>query len=177
MFFVSIGLASSVLRTHSGLCGTAHVSQNLPTISNAHKIVSHDNDEVGDTITFFVRDDVFANPANFVEVEFIMKHDDEKLSIYVESDVWMNDMVDDNGIIAIAEIFLNSTPAEERGALEIEEEYFGNLPDVDTNEKLFVLIMDINDDSSSSKSSEIEIFKNSPTKKSKFIEVNVNINI
>ena len=146
LFFVSVMFANPTAQ-QIGTCGTAQVSQNLPTISNAHKIVTHDSDEVGDIVTFFVREDVFADPENvyFIEVEFVMKYGDEKLSIYAETEEWTNGTIDGNGISAIAETFLNSTPAEERGALEIEEEYFGDFPDVDSNGKLFVLIMDVND--------------------------------
>ncbi len=142
---ISVLFANPVAQQY-GTCGTAQVSQNLPQISNAQKITNHNDDEVGDIVTFFVRDDVFASPPNFIEIEFVMKYGDEKLSIYAETESWANGAIDDDGIFEIAETFLDSTPAEEnRGALEIEEEYFGYFPDVDGNGKLFVLIMDIND--------------------------------
>lgn len=67
--------------------------------------------------------------------------------VFVADDVW-NTEVDQDAVDAVVEAFDNSTPADapyNTGIFNVDTEVFGDPPDVDSDEKIIILILDIKD--------------------------------
>ncbi len=101
--------------------------------------------------TFFIRDDLLAVEVNLIELGFYKKraNPDEDIIIFVESAEYDEGRVSDSDIESVGQEMLYSTPTgsldPEKGILTNELEIFGELPDVDNNGKLYILLLDVRD--------------------------------
>ena len=85
-----------------------------------------------------------------IEVDFLLLHDDEDFSIYVEKAEWDSQRVDSLIVTELAAAFKEHTFSgsidSSRGIKDIAEGVFGQPPDIDHNGKVFLLLIDVRDD-------------------------------
>jgi hypothetical protein len=104
---------------------------------------------VGDT-TFYIRKNINDSEVNLESVEFYKLFENDTLTIYTEVAEYDNGHVTDETIQKVLENLLYRTPEKsvnpQQGILTNELALFGDIPDVDKNGKLFVLLIDVRDD-------------------------------
>jgi hypothetical protein len=87
---------------------------------------------------------------NLIVVDFILMHDEDDFSIYVEKAELDSHHVDSLAVEELAVVFKEHTFAgsidSSQGIKGIAEEVFGQPPDIDHNGKVFLLLIDVRDD-------------------------------
>jgi hypothetical protein len=90
------------------------------------------------------------NESTLIEVEFVLMHDEDDFSIYVEKAELDSHHVDTLVVAELAAVFKERTFAgsidSSRGIKDIAEGVFGQPPDVDHNGKVYLLLIDVRDD-------------------------------
>lgn len=127
------------------VCGTPHTWHKIPEIVTVQALAKP---LAGDT-TFYIREDLYASTVELLEVPFYKKWENQEIVIFVECAEFDEGRVTQTDVDRVAEALLFSTPENsvnpEKGILANEIEIFGNLPDVDHNGKLYVLLIDVRD--------------------------------
>jgi len=132
--------------SETGICGTPIVSatKGEPIVKKLlYKSPQAD-------ATFFIRDGIFKDPAEYIEVEFYKIFENDTVDIYVETDQLDNGNVNQDIILLFTEYILRKTPEEsvnpEVGIIPSEYNIFGKPSDVDNNGKIIILLIDVRDD-------------------------------
>ncbi len=103
---------------------------------------------VGDT-TFYLRKDLNDGTAELESVEFYRLFENNEIVVFAECTEYDNGRVTDETVDNIVQALLYRTPQNsynpDKGILTNLTDIFGNTPDVDGNEKLFVLLADARD--------------------------------
>lgn len=139
-------LVSIVGRAEGRVCGTRYLKQHreqfvLPAFKPVASQQETEVIEVGTQLDFLVSGDARLRSAT---CQFLGEH----CYIFIEDSQW-----DTNGgsvyqrdVDVLGKLFDHSTPTDpERGFYELEVEAFGTPPDVDGDERIFILIVDIAD--------------------------------
>ncbi len=138
-------LSTSTEKNPVPICGTPRLWGKIPEIISVKLLTKPVK---GDT-TFFIRDDLYASPVSLEEVSFYKKFKNDKIVIYVEVKEFDENRVDSSDIVNVKDAMLYETPSgsvnPHKGILTNEIEIFGELPDIDKNGKLFVLLIDVRD--------------------------------
>ncbi|MFQ6618443.1 MAG: hypothetical protein ACE5QV_07120, partial [Fidelibacterota bacterium] len=103
---------------------------------------------IGERRTFYTRKNVLKDDSGFIEIEAELVDTSSTTDVWVELNQWgLNVDSSDvrNILIALDEKTPSSSIDSTKGILELEREYFGEIPDVDNTGKLIVLILDIRD--------------------------------
>ncbi len=102
----------------------------------------------GDT-TFYIRKDIKDSNVDLESVEFYKLFENDTLVVFAEVSEYDNGNVTNFTVTKIVNSLLYNTPQmsanPNKGILTNELELFGDIPDVDNNGKLFVLLIDVRD--------------------------------
>ncbi len=128
------------------ICGLPHIAR-LPSDApiTLRKLAAPTNNYI-----FKIRDNVLSDQANFIEVEFYLKHPDPTFEIYVEAAEWDSGHVDTTAIDTLVTYFRDRTFEgslyPDLGIKAAAEDVFGPPPDIDNNGKVYILLIDVRDD-------------------------------
>ena len=136
---------STLLRQHESYRNIAQKISHSKKGKNKRSAFS-----VGDTSSFYVRD--IQSLTNWASIRSVCKYKSDRAAIWISEDdiVFFSDSLDIQDIIGSLHGFLEfgslSGPAHSsKGILDIGKEYFGELPDVDRDGILDILLLDIQD--------------------------------
>ena len=128
------------------ICGFPHV------INKTGEVVikkSLQKPASGDT-SFYIYDDITASTPELIEVSFNKVKVQENIIVYAEATEMENNHVSGDDVDKIIEALLYQTPSgsinPDKGILTNEIDIFGQLPDINNDGKLLVLLTDIRDD-------------------------------
>ncbi len=104
---------------------------------------------VGDT-TFYLRKNLHSSKIELIEVEFYKLYENDTIVIFGETTEYDENRITDNSVLDVVNSLLYHTPNgsidPDKGILTNAIEIFGDIPDVDSNGKLYVLLIDVRDD-------------------------------
>ncbi|MCK4639929.1 MAG: hypothetical protein KAU06_01205, partial [Candidatus Marinimicrobia bacterium] len=128
------------------VCGTPHTWGKIPEIVITKRL---SKPTAGDT-TFYIREDLHSSTATIIEVSFYKIKEKNEIVIYAEAAEVDSGRVNHTDTDRLVTALLYETPASSinpnKGIIANEIEIFGQIPDVDKNGKLFVLLIDVRDD-------------------------------
>jgi len=127
------------------VCGTPHTWGKIPEIVITKRL---SKPTAGDT-TFYIREDLHSSTATMIEVSFYKIKEENEIVVYAETAEVDSGRVNHTDTDRLVNALLNETPASSinpnKGIIANEIEIFGQIPDVDKNGKLFVLLIDVRD--------------------------------
>ncbi|MBA7616175.1 MAG: hypothetical protein GH143_08720 [Calditrichaeota bacterium] len=129
------------------ICGLPHISQISPdapvSLYKAVGVLTGDR-------RFKIRKDVPSTSAEFIEVDFYLKHSDTYFEVYVEVAEWDSGHVDSIAVDTLVTYFRDRTfpnsISPDEGIKAIAEDVFGPPPDIDNNGKVYILLTNVRDD-------------------------------
>jgi len=144
--FPALLIAAGILHSQEPepVCGLPHITQ-IPAeepVTIYKRLVPTENP------TFLIREHYTSN--NLIEVEFYLKRSDFDFEVYVEAAEWDSGHVDAAAIDTLVTYFRDRTlPGSINPNLGIKanaEYVFGSPPDIDNNDKVYILLIDVRDD-------------------------------
>ncbi|MBU4445914.1 T9SS type A sorting domain-containing protein, partial [bacterium] len=127
------------------VCGTPHTWGKIPEIVIIKRLAKP---TAGDT-TFYIREDLHSSTATMIEVSFYKIKEENEIVVYAEAAEVDSGRIKDTDTDRLVTALLYETPASSinpnKGIIANEIEIFGQIPDVDKNGKLFVLLIDVRD--------------------------------
>jgi len=143
-----------VISKPAPVCGTPYTWGKIPEIVITKKL---SKPTTGDT-TFYIREDLYADTATMIEVSFYKIEEADGITVYAEVPEFDAGRVTPSDADKLIEALLYKTPASSvnpgKGIIANEIEIFGQIPDVDNNGILFVLLIDVRDGYDADESSE-----------------------
>ncbi|HCL00378.1 MAG TPA: hypothetical protein DHW42_09795 [Candidatus Marinimicrobia bacterium] len=136
------------------VCGTPYTWGKIPEIVITKKL---SKPTAGDT-TFYIREDIHAPIATMIEVPFYKIKEADGITVYAEAPELDAGRVTQADVDKLIEALVDKTPPSSvnpgKGIIANEIEIFGQIPDVDNNQTLFVLLIDVRDGYNADESSE-----------------------
>jgi hypothetical protein len=143
-----------VISKPTPVCGTPYTWGKIPEIVITKKL---SKPTTGDT-TFYIREDLYADTATMIEVSFYKIEEADGITVYAEVPEFDAGRVTPSDADKLIEALLYKTPVSSvnpgKGIIANEIEIFGQIPDVDNNGILFVLLIDVRDGYDAGESSE-----------------------